>query len=231
MTIINMWTREYILNKANNKKQTDNFNREVLSMVVFKRKQIVILSLVLMIVVAGYLQYSYKQSSISASEKDSGKLGEAIYVDNNIGAIEENKAGENDAKDTKKDSNAEAVKASQQAEDFFATAKLDRTMTRSKDTEELKGITEDQNAAKESKNKAHEQMIKIVANSEKEMKIESLIKGKGFDDAIVLFGDDESIDIFVKAPKLTAAQITSIADGASRQAKVPMNKIIVKGVF
>ncbi len=52
---------------------------------VFKRKQIVVLSLVMMIVIAGYLQYSYKKSSISVSEiadSDSPRLGEAVYVDN-----------------------------------------------------------------------------------------------------------------------------------------------------
>ncbi len=51
-------------------------------MMVFKRKQIVVLSLVLMIVVAGYLQYSYKKSSISVNSKDNEKLGEAVYVEN-----------------------------------------------------------------------------------------------------------------------------------------------------
>ena len=51
-------------------------------MMVFKRKQIVILALILMIVVAGYLQYSYRQGSTSANTE--GKLGEAVYVDNEI---------------------------------------------------------------------------------------------------------------------------------------------------
>ncbi|MCX8129024.1 MAG: SpoIIIAH-like family protein [Clostridia bacterium] len=194
-------------------------------MVVFKRKQIVILSLVLMIVVAGYLNYSYKQSSISTSDKDDGKVGEAIYVDNDKGVLEEKKDDKNDGK------SSNVAKASKYAEDFFAQAKLDREMTRSKDTDALKEITEDQNASKESKNKAHDQMIKILANSEKEMKIEQIIKGKGFNDSIVLFGDDNSIDIYVKAPSLSAAQIASIADGASRQAKIPMHKIVVKNIF
>ena len=36
-------------------------------MMVFKRKQIVVLSLVLMIVVAGYLQYSYNKNGESVS--------------------------------------------------------------------------------------------------------------------------------------------------------------------
>ena len=49
---------------------------------VIKRRQIIILALVVMIVVAGYIQYSYKKSGFSQTDSDAGKLGEAVYVDN-----------------------------------------------------------------------------------------------------------------------------------------------------
>jgi len=39
-------------------------------MMVLKRKQIVVLSLILMIVVAGYLQYSYNNSGSSGNDSD-----------------------------------------------------------------------------------------------------------------------------------------------------------------
>lgn len=42
-------------------------------MMVFKRKQIIILALILLIVVAGYLQYSYRQGNTSADSE--GRLG------------------------------------------------------------------------------------------------------------------------------------------------------------
>jgi len=61
-------------------------------MMVLKRKQIVVLSLILMIVVAGYLQYSYNNSgssgndsddiSVSQFDEETESLGEAWYVDN-----------------------------------------------------------------------------------------------------------------------------------------------------
>lgn len=193
-------------------------------MMVFKRKQIVVLALVLMIVVAGYLQYSYKKSSISASDSEKGRLGEAVYVDNNDVA--------QDKQDFKKDDKAPKDKAaSKQASDFFAQAKLDRETVRGKDTDALKAITQDENADKEVKAKAYEQMMKIVENSQKEMRIETLVKKIGFEEVVALFGDDGSLDIVVKSPSLTSAQTAQIADIASRQAKIDIRQIHVKNIY
>ncbi|MCX7923264.1 MAG: SpoIIIAH-like family protein [Clostridia bacterium] len=193
-------------------------------MMVFKRKQIVVLSLVLMIVVAGYLQYSYNRSSTTVSGKESERLGEAVYVEDE-GLAEK---GESEASTQK---SGKSVSASKQANDFFTQAKMDKDITRSKDIESMKQITKDTNASKDVKSKAYEKMMKMVESSQKEMKIEMLVKEKGFDDAVALFGDDGSIDIIIKSPNLTSAQTAQIADIAARQANVEFEKIHVKNIF
>ena len=60
--------------------------------------------------------------------------------------------------------------------------------------------------------------MQIIENSEKEMRIETLIKEKGYKDVVVLFGSDGSVDVVVKAPSLTSVQVAQIADIASRHA-------------
>lgn len=193
-------------------------------MVVFKRKQVVVLSLVLMIIVAGYLQYSYKKSSVSTSAKDGSKLGEAVYVDN--------KDSEANAKDSAKDTKTtKDTSASKQANDYFTQAKLEKEITRGKDTDALKAITVDQNATKDAKAKAYEQMMKIVSNSEKELAIETLLKEKGFNEALVLFGDDGSVDVVVKVPALTSANTAQITDIVTRQAKVSAADLHIKNIY
>lgn len=190
---------------------------------IFKRKQVVVLALVLMIVVAGYLQYSYKKSSLSTSaEKDNNKIGEAAYVVNNQNdPIAKNTA--NDKNTTKK-----TVAASKEATNFFAQAKMDRESTRSKNTETLEGITKDENAEKAVKADAYKKMINLTAVTEKEMKIEALIKKAGFEDALVMYADNGGFDIVIKAPSLTSQQVTQIADIASRQGNVAdISKIVV----
>lgn len=188
-------------------------------MMVLKRKQIVVLSLVLMIVVAGYLQYTYRQSSISISEKENGKLGEAVYVDNH------------DAEASTDGKNGEVVSASKQANDFFAQARLEKDTARGKDQEALSAIKDDTTVAKEIRTKAQENYIKMVENSQKEAQIESLIKKNNFSDVVVYFGEDGSVDVIVKAPNLTSAQVAQISDIVSRQANVEIPKIKIDNVF
>ena len=197
-------------------------------MVVFKRKQIVVLALVLMIVVAGYLQYTYKQGSTSAG-KDNGKLGEAVYVDNQLdsGVIEQADQSSNIGKvEANKD-----VNASKLANDFFAQAKIDKEMSRSKSNDSLKAITEDANASEQTRAEAYGKMMELVGIADKEMRIETLIKEKGFSDAVALFADDGSIDVIVKTSSLTTAQTAQIADLVSRQAKISIENIHIKKLF
>jgi stage III sporulation protein AH len=113
-------------------------------MMVFKRKQIVILALILLIVVAGYLQYSYRQGSTSADAE--GKLGEAVYVDNEIynEGFEESGMDLSENIDDQKN-----VTASKIANDYFVQARMDREQSRSEAAESLKSITEDINASTE----------------------------------------------------------------------------------
>jgi len=204
-------------------------------MMVFKRKQIVVLSLVLMIVVAGYLQYSYKKSSVSMDDKENGKLGESVYVDNKVDSnVDSNvdSAADSNVNDIVNSKKAvEEKAASKQANDYFAQAKLDRDLTISKNSDALKVIIEDVNASEDIKAQAYEQMLNIVDESQNEMKIETLVEEKMLNDVIALFGDDGSLDIVVKSSSLTAAQIVQISDIASRQANIDIEKIHVRNIY
>ncbi len=193
-------------------------------MMVLKRKQVVVLSLVFMIIVGGYLQFTSKRSSESARGKDTGKLGEAVYV--------ENKDDTSVNADVSSNTSSSAVQsASKEANDFFAQAKLDKEVSRGRNIDSLKAITEDPNASKEVKAKAYDQEMSVLRNSEKEQKIETLLKEKGFSDTVALIGDDGSLDIVIKAPKLTSAQTAQVADIVTRQANVSIDKLHVKNIY
>ncbi|HEX3027979.1 MAG TPA: SpoIIIAH-like family protein [Clostridia bacterium] len=185
-------------------------------MMVFKRKQVVVLALVLMLVVAGYIQWTYKNSSSNVS-KDTGNQGEAIYV-----------SGDNKTQDKTKDK-----KASKFANDYFAQAKLDRDMSRSKSKDTFKSITEDQNATKEEKAEAYDEMMRLSKNAEKEMRMETLIKREGYSDVLVLLGDDGSVDIEFKSPTMTSQQVAKITDIVIRQADLHIRPedMHVKNIF
>jgi len=195
-------------------------------MMVFKRKQIVILALILMIVVAGYLQYSYRQGSTSADMD--GKLGEAVYVDNEISNEGLDGSDLNASDNTLTQKN---VNASKMANDYFVQAKMDKEQSRSKTSESLKDITEDINASKETKAEAYDKMIGITTNADKEMRIESLINKMGFDESFVVFADNGSVDIVVKTPSLSTSQTAQITDIVIRQGEVAVKDIHIKPLF
>ncbi len=193
---------------------------------VFKRKQIVILALILMIVVAGYLQYSYRQGSNSANTE--GKLGEAVYVDNEI----ENTGLAGTDQETGDSVAAQKnVSASKMANDFFAESKMDKETSRSKSSESLKAIADDINASTETRDEANNKLMAITGNADKEMRIEALINKLGFADSFVLFADDGSVDIVVKTPSLSTSQTAQITDVVTRQAKISVDGIHIKTMF
>lgn len=195
-------------------------------MMVFKRKQIVILALILMIVVAGYLQYSYRQGS--TSEDVDGKLGEAVYVDNEID--NEGLPGtELNASDNTQDQ--KNINASKMANDYFVQAKIDKEQSRSKTNESLKAITDDINASKETIAEAFDKMITITENADKEMRIESLINKMGFEESFVVFANNGSVDIVVKTPSLSTSQTAQITDIVIRQGEVAVKDIHIKPLF
>ncbi len=184
---------------------------------VFKKRQIVVLALILVIVVAGYMQYTYKKSSSASTQKNGEKIGEAVFVDS-----------KNDASLADDDNAAGTGSAVKTDGDFFAGAKLDRETSRSLSMDMLKKITEDSNASEAVKSEAYDKMIRLVDISEKENKIEMLIKEKGFADVVVIFGDNGNMDIVVRAPGLTSAEAAQIADIASRQGNVDIRGIHIR---
>lgn len=195
-------------------------------MMVFKRKQIVILALVLMIVVAGYLQYSYRQGSTSADIN--GKLGEAVYVDNEI----DNEGFAGADSDTEDIVNAQKnVSASKMANDYFVQEKMEKEQSRSKSSEALKAITEDINASIETKEAAYEKMMAITEKADKEMRIEALINKMGFEESFVLFADNGSVDVVIKTPSLSTSQTAQITDIVTRQGDVKVEDIHIKPLF
>jgi len=229
-------------------------------MMVFKRKQIVVLSLVLMLVVAGYLQYSYRKGDTSVNNSDSSRLGEAVYVDSEFAVsdgvkeTDKSKDKKEDSKDVKEDNKAKDsdktsdkdnsksndednkktsanLVASKEANDYFAKAKIDKEVSRGRSSDTLKAIADDPSLTKEARTKAYEKVTRMAENSDREMRIENLIKKNGFNDAIAFFADDGSVDIVIKAPNLSSSQTAQIYDIVSRQANLDIDDIRIKNIF
>lgn len=204
-----------------------------------RRKQVIVLGLVLVIIAVGVLQYNYGGigDSTNVGLLDGGLLtdaegtdledlpGAAVYVDNGDAVTGNEQA---DA----------AINQNSQAAGFFAEARMERDKTRSKVKEELKGIALNNTdgtvavsgTASVTSAEAQEQLVEVIRRSEAEGTIETLIRQKGFEDAIVYYSDSGSIDVVVKATSLNATQVAQISDIVTRHSKVAMENITVKNV-
>ncbi|NLE23761.1 MAG: SpoIIIAH-like family protein, partial [Clostridiaceae bacterium] len=150
-----------------------------------KRKQIVVLGLVLVIISVGILQYNYNSSGESAKldlaldqDTDLEDIpGAAVYVENADTAVID-----------------QAVAQAEQAVGFFAEARMERDKARSKQKDELKVLAQAADgtiATSTGMNslEAQEQLLAIIKRAEAESTVETLVKQKGFEDALAYMSD------------------------------------------
>ncbi len=94
-------------------------------------------------------------------------------------------------------------------ETFFEAARSDREATRESEFLYLDAIMNADNSSADAKKTAEEQKMMLVERMEKELALETLIKARGFDDAIVTIGDG-GVSIVVGSVELTAEQANQI---------------------
>lgn len=148
-----------------------------------KRKQIIVLGLVLVIITVGILQYNYGGVGESSRENLDGLIqsektnleeipGAAVYVDGDLP----------DAADA-------AAAGDQQASGYFAEARMQRDKSRSKEKEELQNMAQGISGEVEASSiltseEVQTQLVAVIKRSEAETTIETLIKQRGFEDEI-----------------------------------------------
>lgn len=171
-------------------------------MMVLKKKTIIVITLALLVVAAGYV---------------STKYGRVIKVDGNS-ELEVEEVGETDGI---------TADNSQVAAGYFIDIKLGRENQRASSKQTLKDMIDDENTSKEAKTKAENELLELVHNSEVEMIAEALIKSQGFEDALVFINDSQA-NVTVKAKDVTAEHINKIKNIVCRESGLPASKVIVQ---
>ena len=80
------------------------------------------------------------------------------------------------------------------------------------------------NATDAEREKAFETVNQIAARVEKANNIETLLKAKGFNDAVVVIGDSD-VNVVVKSDGITTAQTLQIQDIVTAQTEIPLGNI------
>lgn len=199
---------------------------------LFKKNQIIIAALVVMVAVAGYLNYS---GMIFGDDKNATEANNELANKELLDISEEDSAqADSDILDAEGElangevegTPGEAVLTSGEASGIVAQAKVSREQVRAKNKETLQAIIDDTNISEEQKADAIAQMVTMTEMAEKEVAIETLLATKGFNEAVVNLTED-SADIVVNSSDLTDAKRAQIEDIVTRKAGVSAANIVI----
>ncbi len=187
-------------------------------MMVLKKKEIIAASLVVLIGLAGYLNWSY-QDTVNVRDGESyvetgKKLGEAQYV-NSTEEVEEN----GDAEQTSE--NVETVSGDS---GYFEQARLDKEKSRSKALEILNETAGNNSFDEEIRKKAGDKIILQAQNVEKENQIESVAKSKGYNE-ICVYADEDKATVTVRKEGFSEDDVVKLTEIAADNLKMSAKNI------
>lgn len=169
---------------------------------VFGKHQVVLALMIMALGAAVWLNMKF-----SSNEK---YMGEATFVSS--------------SSDT---ASGEAVQTSAKVEedaDYFETAKRDRQKALDEAQELVEETLKSANATDAEREAALKTTSAIAERIEKANNIETLLKAKGFEKAVVVIGEDD-VSVVVKSEGITTAQTLQIQDIVTAQTEIPLSNI------
>jgi stage III sporulation protein AH len=121
-----------------------------------------------------------------------------------------------------------SVPASAEADggsDFFVEFRLDREKTHKEQVDMVRAVMNDSRASKEARDAAHAQYLFLVDTMGKELKIEGLLKAKGYDSLAFLSPD--ACTVAVRATSLGERDVAQIGEAVRKVTRLGLEKITV----
>lgn len=174
-------------------------------MMVLKRKEVVAAALVVLIGVAGYLNWSYQDvmkvtdgGEYIATGK---KLGEAQLVNKTDTAIE-----------------------SPSSNNYFDEARKNRETSREKALDILNQTAANESFDTDARKKAQDAILDIASAVEHEAAIENTIKAKGYE-MVSVYIDGQNVEILVKKDGMTDSDVIKISEIATSHLGIPASNV------
>ena len=211
-------------------------------MKLFKKNQVIIYVIALMLVAAGYLNYTTntsKQVSVeTAMERESNDdmqiadIGDATLVSSNDVKVENTTNTEqanSDSNTVENENNVNTTNtmettADTTSDEYFTKSKLDRDNMYSQMIETYENILNSSNSSETQKQSATDEIKKINDTKNSIMICENLISTKGFKNSIV-FVNGDSVSIIVGIESLKQEEVAQIQNIVSRELNVKIENI------
>lgn len=163
-----------------------------------RKQAVIIVTLLVLIVCAGVL---------------ATKVNSPLYV-SDTDLVNSNTSASNTSTNSSDNNAANATNAtSSTSSNYFADARLTREKSNAQTIATLKSIIDDKNASQANKDSATQQSINISTASSNATKVENMLKGKGYKEALcTINGDKVSVVVKSDAQKLSDVQQREIRD-------------------
>lgn len=109
---------------------------------------------------------------------------------------------------------------------FYTNYRNEREATRTQEIQFYDAIIASSSSTDEAKLEAESNKLALISQMEKELVTEGIIRGKGFDDAIVT-SSAENVNVFVKSESLTSVEVAQITSVVTEQLRVEIDRIII----
>ena len=180
---------------------------------LFKKNQIIITSLAIMIAVAGYLNYSGRMFGEGTKEDELANQELLdISMEEGTAQIEEIPG--------------EAVLTNGDMNGIVAETKVTREQVRAKNKEMLMEIIDNKNLTDAQKQDAVAQMITMTKLAEQEAAVETLLLSKGYSEVVVNL-TETSADVVVNSKELSEVNRAQIEDIITRKTEISPENIVI----
>ena len=208
-------------------------------MKLLKKNQVIIYTIAVLLMVAGYLNYSTNTGEaleasinevantanigdaklVSTEPVDENTVNEVQNTTNVTNTSNTNTIAENTANNTIAQTNATVSD-----DDYFAKSKLERDSMYSQMLETYENVLNSDNSLETQKQSATEEITKINNTKNSIMVCENLLKTKGFDNSVI-FVNGDSISVIIGADELTQEEIAQVQNIISREMSADIQNI------
>lgn len=215
-------------------------------MKLLKKNQVIIYVIAIMIMTAGYLNFTTNandnqsiETSMQMEAKDDtllADIGDATLVNSNdvVTGEETSPTSENEVKNESEDGNKEVSEQTEEKEvqanskvtkdDYFVQSKLERDTMYSQMLETYEKVLNSSNSLETQKQTATQEITKINELKNSIMICENLIKTKGFENSII-FVNDKSISVIIESEEMKPEDVAKIQNIISREMKAEIDNI------
>ena len=225
-------------------KKAEKHLKDVNMKKLFRRNQIIITTLAIMIAAAGYQFSGEIEEAQPQNEENSIQTGAELSASSDVENPPALADGGEQAKqlepagtqlaeidswdeETGMENPGEAVLTSGlTVSDYIAGVQLNREQIRAKNRETLNNIINNTNIEEAAKQEAIQNMIAMTAVAEKENAAETLLQAKGFLDPVVSLTNGK-VDVVINAASITDQQRAQIEDIVKRKTEVGAENIVI----